>query len=352
MRAAILTLDFYNNFGSVLQAYALRVSLQKIGVIADIVPYRPNLPKYEYFKNSDLSAKYKEKELAFQIFREKYLKRKREDIISSSDIPLDYDAYIVGSDIIWGKEFSGLDTAYFLDFVTAGKKKISYAASMVLLDDLKSEDDSVFKKYIPQFDSVSVREKGSIDFLSQYTKHKVVQVLDPSLLLEKEEYDGLAVENDAMNEKPYLLCYFLTHSPAIVDYSILLAKKLGLRVIHFFADYPDRIFPEDSKCFAFSDPGEFLGYVKNAACIFTNSFHGTCFSVIYRKPFYVYMEKRKLLSRISGLIENLHLQDRYFEDFRDIEKVKLNINYEVTETILSAERDKSIVFLKESLGEI
>ena len=107
MRAAILTLDFYNNFGSVLQAYALRVSLQKIGVIADIVPYRPNLPKYEYFKNSDLSAKYKEKELAFQIFREKYLKRKREDIISSSDIPLDYDAYIVGSDIIWGKEFSG-----------------------------------------------------------------------------------------------------------------------------------------------------------------------------------------------------------------------------------------------------
>lgn len=352
MKAAILTLDFYNNFGSVLQAYALKISLQKLGVIADIVPYHPNLPKYKYFKDSDLSAKYRKKELAFQEFREKYLKRTREDIISSSDISLDYDAYIVGSDIIWGREFSGLDTTYFLDFAAADKKKISYAASMVLHEGLKSEDDSVFKSYISKFDAISVREKESIDFLSQYTEHKVVQVLDPSLLLEKEEYDELAVENDVMKEKPYLLCYFLTHSPAIVDYSILLAKKLGLRVIHFFADYPDRIFPKDSKCFAFSDPREFLGYVKNAACIFTNSFHGTCFSIIYRKPFYVYMEKRKLLSRISGLIENLHLQDRCFEDFRDIEKIKLDINYAVTESILNVERNKSIAFLRESLGEI
>ncbi len=347
-KVLITTLHFYNNFGSVLQAYALKHALEKLGYSADILPYKPRLPEHTYFQDPELQHSYARKCAKFVEFRRHFLGI-TENISQIDERWKGYDAYIVGSDIIWGREFSGLDSVYFLDFAPEGRKKIAYAASAILTANGTTEDDALFAKRLPYFDALSVRETSSAACIQGFTARKVFAVLDPTLLLAREEYAPLEAEREEMTEKPYLLSYCLTHDPAVVDYANLMAKKLGLRVIHYFADYPDRVFPEDARCFAFAGPGEFLSYVKNAECVFTNSFHGTCFSMIYRKPFYTYTAKRAMLSRVRDTVSRLGMEDRFFAGFRDLPKVSLEIGYTGMEDKLLEARKGSMDFLTTAL---
>lgn len=356
-KTAIATLHFYNNFGSVLQAYALRRVLQGLtGNEVDILPYRPPLPEYVYFQDASLQELYRQKCEKFEFFRKEHLGMARgvEDALhTQGDLAgkmQDYDAAIVGSDIVWGREFSGLDPVYFLQPAREGCRRISYAAGVLLDGTGNTEDDALFALHLQKFNAISVRETSAVQSIQRFTDRKVTAVLDPTLLLDAAEYEKLEVEKKREDNKPYLLAYFLTHDPAVVDYTNLMARKLGLRVIHYFADYPDRVFPADAECFAFAGPGEFLGYVKHASCIFTNSFHGTCFSMIYRKPFYTYMAKRAMLSRVRDMVCRLGMEDRFFEDFRDMHKVTGQIDYSHFEQKLQAEREHSLGFLQKALG--
>lgn len=346
--ALITTLHFYSNFGSVLQAYALRRTLEKLGYAADILPYRPRLPEYTYFQDPNLQQAYDEKRGKFADFRRRFLGMEQ-DTDRIGDCRRDYDAYIAGSDIVWGREFSGLDPAYFLEFAPEGRPKIAYAAGVILTGNGRTEDDSLFAERLPYFDALSVRESSSVSTIQRFTNQKVIAVLDPTLLLTREEYAPLEIECGTATAEPYLLSYFLTHDPAVVDYTNLLAKKLGLRIIHYFADYPGRVFPQDAGSFAFAGPGEFLSLVKNAACVFTNSFHGTCFAMIYRRPFYTYMAKRAMLSRVRDTVGRLGMEDRFFAGFQDLARVSPAVDYAGMESRLPQERTASLAFLSNAL---
>lgn len=344
----ISTLHFYNNFGSVLQAYALKRTLEKLGHSADILPYRPHLPEYTYFQDPKLQQAYTEKCAKFADFRRRFLEMEQ-DTNRIGELWKGYEAYIVGSDIVWGREFSGLDSAYFLKFAPESGRRIAYATSVILTEDGRTEDDALFAERLPGFNAVSVRETSSVSAVQQFTNKKVTAVLDPTLLLTREEYAPLEIEGKGVAGGPYLLSYFLTHNPAVVDYTNLLAKKLGLRIIHYFADYPGRIFPQDAECFAFAGPREFLSLVKNAACVFTNSFHGTCFAMIYRKPFYTYTAKRAMLSRVKDTVVRLKMEDRFFSGFGDLSRVSLEIDYTGMEDRLLREQTASLAFLTGAL---
>jgi hypothetical protein len=357
-RALITTLAFYHNFGSVLQAYALKKTLEdRYALCADIFPYRPNIKEWQYFTEESLKKAYADKIKKFDAFRRDTLGMPaqsggtvREAYEAMRHEPEEYDVHIAGSDIVWGKEFSGLEEPYFLMHASDHAKKVAYAASVILDENGHTEDDDRFMDRLGGFDAIGMRETSSVLPIQRFAKDiQVRSVLDPTLLLNAEDYETLVIETDEMRKSPYLLSYFLTHDPATVDYTNMIAKKLGLRVVHYFADYPDRIFASDAKCFAFAGPGEFLGYVKNADMVFTNSFHGTCFSMIYRKPFYTYMAKRNMLSRVRDTVERLGMQEQYFTDFRDLERVTLDIHYDVFEQNLTKEREKSFGFLKDAL---
>lgn len=130
-KTLIATLHFYNNFGSVFQAYALKHTLEKLGNQVNFLSYRPNLPEYQYFQTKELQQAYAEKCEKFAAFRK--------DVLGISDITnqiddewKNYDSYIVGSDIVWGKEFLDLDAAYFLQYAPEESKKIAYAANVIL----------------------------------------------------------------------------------------------------------------------------------------------------------------------------------------------------------------------------
>lgn len=356
-KTVVATLHFYNNFGSVLQAYALRRVLQELtGGEADILPYRPALPEYEYFQDIRLQQQYRRKCEKFQAFRRQCLGMEQEvdeSLNKGENLARKlegYNACVVGSDIVWGREFSGLDPAYFLEPAGQKTKKIAYAASAILDGRGNTEDNDLFARCLPGFDAISVRETSAVQNIQRFTDRKVEAALDPTLLLDAADYEGLVEENEDMRQEPYLLSYFLTHDPAVVDYTNLIAKKLGLRVIHYFADYPEKVFPEGAGCFAFAGPGEFLGYVKNAACVFTNSFHGTCFSCIYRKPFYTYMGKRAMLSRVRDMACRLGMEGSFFVDFRDMGQLAARTDYTQFEKKLQTERAASFGFLRQALG--
>lgn len=342
-RSLIYTLHFYNNFGSVLQAYALKnvvgsITNQKV----DISPYVPNIRKHNYFFSEELKARYHEKELKFDFFREKFLG------VNSGRYDETYDNYIAGSDIIWGKEFSNMDKVYFLDALPPSSKKIVYAASMTYEE--RNEYRPLYEKYIPQIDYISVRETNSLEFIRQFTEREVFRVLDPTLLLDPADYVKLIVEADNIPDQPYMLSYCLSHNPSVVDYTNVLAQKMGLKVVHFFADYPSRLFDEGSAEFSFAGPGEFLGYVRNASFIFTNSFHGTCFSVLFRKNFYTYTSKKNNISRVISLLDLLGLQARGFSNFLDLKKENAEMDYDLVYKVLETERKNSRLFLEKGLG--
>ena len=265
----------------------------------------------------------------------------------------DFDAFIVGSDIVWGKEFSGLESPYFLKHAPEGVPHIAYAASVIIDAFGHTENDELFRKELPNFTSIGIRETSSNRVIQELSRRNdVMPVLDPTLLLDVKDYEP--IEEDVMGYmgEPYMLSYFLTHDPAVVDYSNMIAKKLGLRIIHYFADYPTSIFPDTSECFAFTGPGEFLSLVKNASIVFTNSFHGTCFSMIYRKPFYTYTAKRNMLSRVKDTVTRLRMQNRYYTDFRDLKNVTMEIDYSIMEKRLKELKRDSLMFLNHALEGI
>ena len=357
-RALITTLHFYDNFGSVLQAYALKETLYKqLDIESDFFPYRPSLPQYKYFTDPRLITLYEDKKAKFATFRRKYLGISGEsvgDISTSYQIlgrkPQEYEAFIVGSDIVWGKEFSNLDGPYFLRHALHDRPRVAYAASIVLDSKGHTENDDLVREGVNNLSAIGMREPSSIEPIKKLVKDiDVSYVLDPTLLLDKKDYSCIEEKPSFDIQEPYILSYFLTHDPAVVDYTNIIAKKFGIRVVHFFADYPKRVFGEDSECFTFAGPGEFLSLVKNASLIFTNSFHGTCFSIAYCRPFYTYMAKRNLLSRVRDMIDLLEMNDRCFCDFDDLKRISMDIDYSSADVRLLELRRKSLTFLKNAL---
>lgn len=347
-KVGIVTLHFYENFGSVLQAYALKHFIDSLdGFKAEIIPFCPELPEYQYFKEESLLLRFEEKRASFENFRKKWMELPLDQITRENLAKLDYDYYITGSDQIWNPEITCLHPVYFLDFVM-DKPKIAYASSMALNSNHKAVNEEVFKKWIPTLDAISLREKTHLNFIQKFTEKKVQVVVDPTMLLEGADYLPLCVSPQL--DTPYLFSYFLTHDATLVDYGNSIAKMLGVKLVHYYADYPGHLFANDDKCFAFSGPQEFLGYIRGAECIFTNSFHGTVFSILFEKPYYTYTGRRKMLSRVLDLTEILHMQDRRFSGIRDLSTVNIHIDYTEVNNRLEQNRRASQNFLKAALN--
>ncbi len=346
---SILTLHFYDNFGSVLQGWALRQYLNNLpGYHAEIIPFRPeNIPDYQYFTDPKLCARFRDKQKLFSAFRHECLGLTVPDGGEEVLTALKSDVYVAGSDIIWSREHAGLHPAYFLDFVKSGAKRVAYAASQRL----RLEDEAVAGCFLPQFDAISVREATDAVRISRLAGMPARTVLDPTLLLTKEDYAPLECDDNGLPEEPYLLFYSLTHDPAAVDAANLLAKRFGLRMVHYLADYPPSIFPKDAACFAFCGPRDFLRYVKRASLVFTNSYHGTIFSILYQRPFYAQVTRGGMSTRIIELTASLGLENRRYGGWTDLKHSTMEQEWSATNTKLEMLREQSKDFLRNALDD-
>lgn len=348
-RIGILTFHFAVNSGAVLQCLALKEYIEKIAPdsAVEIIDYQPDyhtnmyrniinpfppaaaLTKtfsdrgftykaYRYLRNiMALLSKSRNpilrsaKRKAFEEYTRKHYRvssrcRDEEDLRRCCG---DYSIYITGSDQIWNSKITNytIDYQYYLGFVSEQREcaRISYAASASF-----SEDEiGLVAPFLKKYDAISVREEKARVQLAAAGFEKVRVDVDPTLLLQREDY--LKFEEPCrLPYKDYILFYGLPTDNFRDLQSTLTAirKELGLPVIDISpetnsnaGDYKDKIIT----------PGTFLWYIKNAKYVVTNSFHGTVFSIIYHVPFSVVLP-RLHNERLTQLVNSLELSKRIF----------------------------------------
>lgn len=271
-----------------------------------------------------------------------------------------YDAFIVGSDQVWNVSFYS-DQVMRIDgllFVSPDKRKLSYAASIGSEQTAVGKED-LFREILAGLDFISVRERAARDFLQPLTDKPVTVVLDPTLLLTRQEWDKLAAGPG--RELPHLFAYFLHERDNRHDeqlHQIAGALNLPLRCI---ADERERYLRPgmEDKQILDAGPMEFLGEIRDAEMVFTNSFHGTVLAILFHKPFWTFKRNRdedkgSMNSRITDLLADFGLEDRLLEDgeIPTVEKLREPIDYDSVDRILEEKRAFSLNWLKTALEGI
>lgn len=365
MKIGILTFHFAHNSGAVLQAYALQKVLKELGHEVFVIDYVPEeLKKFQYKKykifpnKKNLPLKIKIRIMSRLICNffiianriKKYEKFASENFNLTSTVTkkeldsLDFDAYVLGSDQIWNEGGLPFEDAYFGAFVNKNKSKvISYAAS---LGENSVEDEQNFERLLKNLDHISVREEQSVEFVEKFTEKNVANTLDPTLLVNTEEW----IKDFKLDDNPKGNVIFISLVRDNNDNSVKFAKKLAkdnkLNLISLVNFKEFKLIK-----MIINTPYVFLNLIKNACYIVTDSFHGVVFSIIFKKEFFVIKRdaekagKANCSFRIENLLNKLKIKGRFIG-----EEVK-EIDYDNVYKILEKEREKSIKFLKDSLKE-
>ena len=273
----------------------------------------------------------------------------------------DFDIYITGSDQVWNIGVANYFSVFhWLSFVTKDKKKISYAASISKMDFPKELYPKV-RKLLSDYSAISVREKQDKELLDKILgKGKVRWVLDPTLLLSRKEWDEQCTTNP-FKDKKYVFVYLLGDNKKQRQFVTTWAKKnnrIVINIPYLLGQYRscDRKFGDIRK----SDvtPNLWLSLIRDADCVFTDSFHATVFSSIFHTPFYVFKrnkdtEKASMNSRIYSLTELLGCENRIIENNADIDSIPAldDIDFDQADKNVAIKREESISFLKKALEE-
>ena len=353
-KIGILTFHRALSYGAMLQAYALQNFMWNLGIENEIVDYNCKYMVDHYQKNFRKTYGNPIKGFAWNLMTLKGIKKERitrntfvnarlklskgysaETIKSAKD---SYSAFISGSDQVWSPTCVGFDPVYFLTFANPCQK-YSYSASIAtktIPENLKEE----YKKRLADFQMYSVREQSGAEIVKDLTGKEAFVNIDPTLLLSKNQWDKLAT--DVLNE-PYIFL-FTVHKPKnLINYALELSQKTGLKVI-----YLNKFKSVKHKNLQYLDPvtaDKFVGLIKNAKYVCTNSFHGTAFSVIYHKNFVVETDTCKGKNiRSEELLKSLGLEKQILnsEGFINIDH-KSDWNY--VEEKLNEERKKSENYL-------
>lgn len=363
MRIGLLSYHNSVNYGAVLQIYALKRTLEKLGANVSVIDYRSISSEYSSFLLSkaikDIGlpralAKY----LYYIIFARKTIEVKKEKFTEFININFnltrhfksvvefvsenDFDIVICGSDQIWNPEITnGFDKMMFCDFYNHKTQKYSYAASVGDVEIIGTKEmKKEFFKLIKNFNGITVREKELADFISQNSDINPLVTLDPTLLLNATEYR--VIENVKKPVEKYVLVYQLSRYPRSIEVAQLLAREKNLKIKEI-VNNPYILHKDKSMLFTES-PSEFLNLVRNAEYVITNSFHGTIFSIIFKKNFYTILSRTRT-SRITNLLNTLDINNRLIYENVDT-FTRDSINYDKVDVILAQEREKSINYLK------
>lgn len=378
MKIGHLTLPLTLNYGGILQAYALQQILKRKGHSVSLIHrsgkdksstynylitiLKRTILKYVFRRKLIVFLEYKRKKRYYQLCQNiapfvdnNFLKT--EAIHSSKEfdklLSYNFDAFIVGSDQVWRPDYTPKVENYFFDFLHddfAGKR-VSYAASFGVSDWLYSEEEtSTCERLLAKFDAVSVRESSGVDMCKNYFNIEAKHVLDPTMLLEKEDYLRIIDSTKDKHLNVQLLVYVLDTSPKIREIISNISSSKNLVAYSF---------PMDSLKDNSLDTQKSLPSVENwlhsfhtAKLVITDSFHGTVFSIIFNKPFIVLSNSERGLSRISSLLNTFHLNDRLLtkDNTQDFDLLtNTDINWNLVNEILVKKRTECIEYLTNSL---
>lgn len=365
--------SFYLNYGAALHSFAFQKYLESKGVSSVIVDYkskhigdfRLDFPALSFIKKRAklktiihalfATPSYKRKFKAFNKFYTENCKMLEnngksfcyEDFNSGKEMHFDFPVAICESDVIWSpKTSNGFDRVFFFDYPCFDEKtKIAYAPS-ISNTKLSKAEEKEFCRLLENFDLLSCRENQTAEYVSKLTGRKCPHVLDPVLLLDDDFYKPYM---ERQRIKNYLLCYNVMQN----DYEMLsfgkkVAKEKGLKFVELSDFVRNKI---THKVLSGRSIGEFLWLLKNADYIITNSFHGMCFAILFKKNFLIF-ERDGVDLKVKSVLEVLGLENFFVKkDLEFSEEILKNkIDYQEVEKNLQKQREISFNFIDEIIG--
>ncbi|MDQ0149538.1 polysaccharide pyruvyl transferase family protein [Eubacterium multiforme] len=371
-KIGIITYHHHYNYGTMLQALALQKAIENLGFESEIIDFKQNntlsirellllrlkrssvylrqLKKYYLLGKS--KKIFNERNNLFEEFYKTELhvgKNKYNSTRALMDNPPKYDAYIVGSDQTWNPYVAGRPEAFYLPFVDNDFLKGSYGPSLAV-NNLNYAQKQFLRERLNKFSFISCRERTGTELIKEIVQKPVTTVLDPTLLLDKKEWDKFC--EDKQLNSPYILTYFLGENKLHRKIVKELSERLSVNIIAIPTTYLELENKKIEKIYA--GPRQFLNLIKNAMIICTDSFHGTMFSINYEKNFYSFCkmdsnDKKSENSRLQDILEEFKLGNRLISKTPD--KIE-NIDYEKVNKILNKRRQESKEFLVNMLSEM
>ena len=373
VKIGIITYHCAYNYGAVLQAYALQTKLDMLGYEAEIINFKPSAIVDGYQESrisggnrAKLYKIIKRKQLvhaqsirrnrygAFDSFIAKFLNLSPKTYSTTVELEndtLDYNIYICGSDQIWNYGINGNENAYFLSFVKGDSKKIAYAPSFGI-EKLSEEDCQKIKPLLSGFTALSSREEQGIKILSEQFQLAATHVLDPTLLLETEQWANFASGNKNTSKQKYIFTYIIGSPETALKRISEFAKKenLDIKYVGIGSLLQPTGFPINDK----SDvgPEEFIELLMGAEYVYTNSFHGMALSILLNKKFTI-MFNQMLNSRMESLLKMCRLEEQKFDTQNRLQKEDFEkVDFTFANNVIGQERKKSINFLIEAIKEL
>lgn len=363
-KIGVVTINDYSNYGNRLQNYAVHQLLENMGYYVETIKVKRNitssrdlskLKKMSFqeimfriksiYLNKKFSNKIIERNKNIYNFSKKFINESNfvvEDNSLNKSISDSYDCFFVGSDQVWNSNYIFGQNSFYLEGIEP-KKKNSICAS-IGLDHLENSDSKKLIEKIKDFNAISVREKEAKDIIHQFSNQDVTVLLDPTMLIDEEIWNNL-ISNELYlkKEKNYILIYSL----GAID------KKYRKKVKKIATDNNLKIIDlADTKSKYYSvDPIGFISLIKDAKLVFTDSFHGTVFSILMKKPFITTsrITINSLNSRINNLLDIFGLSDRNIKNFDQLDV--FYIDYSHVDEILKNERMRAKEFILSACGD-
>lgn len=372
-----------NNYGSLLQTYALQAKVEEIGLKPEIIRYQEPtfarilrlrdgelfmvavkkifLRKFLGFKHKGLNGKLALRNGAFNQFKRDNLVqfmvcKSREQLTACAR---KYPLVLLGSDQLWHPMNLKMDF-FTLTFVPEGVTRAAYAASFGV-SEIPPRMQAEYKEYLDQIDYISCREESGARIVKNLTGKSVPVVCDPAVLMTAEEWDPM-LSDRVKPEGKYIFCYFLGNNPQQREFVRALKAKLNCQIVALphIVEYVDSdegyadLLPYNV------GPAEFMYLIKNAEFVCTDSFHASVFSLQFHKQFLVFdrFENGKgnsTTSRIDTLLGVVNHPERLIKNTGDgikhISEIQ-EIDYSKVDELLEEFRKESSEYLKSVLSTI
>lgn len=374
-KVGIIIINDYSNYGNRLQNYATQEVLKSLGCEVETIVNNPHkklrtiekLNKLLKLSKGDLIKKrlHKIRQKLYKSNEEKRIEIMKEVrrnsfkqftsknisetpyVISRYNIPSElndhYSAFVVGSDQVWNPNFR---KGSFIDFLTFApeEKRIAYSASFGI-EKLPEEYEDNYSRWLSEMAHISVREDAGAKIVKKLTGRDVEVLVDPTLMLTKDQWLSISKSAAYKPDKPYLLTYFLGEITSNAREKInYIAKENNLVIVNMADIQDERRY--------IADPAEFLDYINSSEIFLTDSFHGVVFSILFEKPFIIFDRVSKtpsMSSRINTLLTKFDLIARRADNIKNNNDA-FNINFSHVNKILEIERKKAINYLKEALN--
>lgn len=383
-KVGIVSCYFKHNYGSMLQAYATQKILDDWNIPNETINlevldkqiakgkkkyYQSQIVNFSFIKaklgmvkmklyckfaNGNLRNNISIRDKKFEEFEKNFHLSKAYEKMSDICEEGNYTDILVGSDQLW-LPVNIVADYYTLNFVPENVNKVSFATSFGV-SQIPEKYKQQYVAFLKRIENLSVREDSGVKLVKDLTGREASLVCDPTLLFNKEEWMSIQKEERLIQDK-YIFCYFLGKTVEYRKFAERIKEKTGYKIVSLnhldeYVKYSDQF--ADEAPFDVG-PSEFLNLVRNAEFVCTDSFHGTVFSLIHHKKFFVFrrypnQSKVSTNSRLDSLLKIVDLKDRLLEGTENVaDWMEKEIDYEIVDEKLEKFREESKSFLRGAL---